>query len=162
MTKGKPWTPQEEAQLSTLAAANMHVEEIAQKLEKTPGAVFLKCHRLGLKLQSSGYTDTAVSIPHTLPSIEETMKVLAGALKAAVKPGLNRVEVQRLQTVSTIAKTYKELLSDYINYRSIEDKLNEMEEQNARLLREIEQLKEAKSKSASSDSTSQPNSAPVA
>ena len=77
--------------------------------------------------------------------------MLAGALKTAVKPGLNKVEIQRLQAVATIAKTYKEILSDYINYREIEDKLKEMEEENARLLRE-----------RSPNNTTQPNPAPVA
>ena len=43
--------------------------------------------------------------------------MFAGALKVAVKPGLDKVEVQRLQAVATIAKTYKELLTDYIDYR---------------------------------------------
>jgi Tfp pilus assembly protein PilO len=62
--------------------------------------------------------------------------MLAGALKAAVKPGLDRVEVQRLQAIATISKTYKELLTDYINYREIETKLKEMEERNAQLLKE--------------------------
>jgi len=62
--------------------------------------------------------------------------MLAGALKTAVKPGLDKIEVQRLQAVSTIAKTYKEILADYINYREIENKLKEMEELNAKLLKD--------------------------
>ena len=77
-----------------------------------------------------------MSIPKELLSVEDALKMLAGALKTAVKPGLNKVEVQRLQAVSSIAKTYKELLADYINYREIENKLREMEELNARLLKE--------------------------
>jgi hypothetical protein len=80
--------------------------------------------------------DSSVPIPRELPSVEETLKMLAGALKTAVKPGLDKVEVQRLQAVATIAKTYKELLADFINYREIEIKLKEMEELNARLLKE--------------------------
>ena len=47
--------------------------------------------------------------PRELPSVEEALKMLAGALKASVKPGLNRLEVQRLQVVANISKTYKEL-----------------------------------------------------
>jgi hypothetical protein len=68
--------------------------------------------------------------------------MLAGALKTAVKPGLDRVEVQRLQAVATIAKTYKKILADYIDYRQIESKLKEMEELNARLLKERSQDRE--------------------
>jgi pyruvate formate-lyase activating enzyme-like uncharacterized protein len=89
-----------------------------------------------LKLQAKGYVNTSVQLPRELPSVEEALKMLAGALKTAVKPGLDRVEVQRLQAIATIAKTYKELLADYINYREIETKLKEMEELNARLLKE--------------------------
>jgi hypothetical protein len=71
--------------------------------------------------------------------VDEALRMLAGALKAAVKPGLDRVEVQRLQAIATISKTYKELLTDYINYREIETKLKEMAEQNAQLLKERSQ-----------------------
>jgi hypothetical protein len=93
---------------------------------------------------------TSLSIPRDLPSVEETLRLLAGALKTAVQPGLNRVEVQRLQAVSTIAKAYKEALAEYINYREIEKKLKEMEELYAQVLREKSQ-----------GSSTQPNSAPV-
>ena len=58
---------------------------------------------------------------------------MAGALKASVKPGLNRLEVQRLQAVANISKAYKELVVDYAHYRDVELKLKEMEEQNAQL-----------------------------
>ena len=136
MTKGKRWTVHEEAELKTLVEANTHVEVIAAKFGKKPGAIFIKCQRLGLKLQAKGYVNTSVSLPRELPSVEEALRMLAGALKTAVKPGLDKVEVQRLQAVATIAKTYKELLADFINYREIENKLKETEEQNARLLKE--------------------------
>ena len=66
-------------------------------------------------------------LPDELPSVEETLKELAGALKAAKEPGLNKVEVQRLQAIATLARTYKEILADYINYREVEDKLNDMQ-----------------------------------
>ena len=151
MTKGKRWTVQQEAELKTLVEANTQVDDIAAKFGKKPGAIFIKCQRLGLKLQSKGYVTSSVSIPRELPSVEEALRMLAGALKTAVKPGLSKVEVQRLQAVATIAKTYKETLADYINYREIETKLKEMEELNARLL-----------KDKASNSSTQPDSASVA
>jgi hypothetical protein len=49
--------------------------------------------------------------------------MLAGALKAACKPGLDKVEVQRLQVVATLARAYKDILADYVNYRSLEVEL---------------------------------------
>ena len=151
MTKGKQWTAQEEAELKTLVEANATIQDIAAKLQKTPGAIVLKSHRLGLKLQTKGYINNSVALPRELPSIEETLKMLAGALKTAITPGLDRIEVQRIQAIATIAKTYQELLADYINYRQIETKLREMEELNAQLLKERSQ-----------NSTPQPDSHPVA
>ncbi len=129
----KKWTPQQETELQALVAADAEIEEIAAKFQKTPSAIMLKCQRLGLPLKAKGYVKGSVSLPRELPSVEEALRILAGALRAAVKPGLDRVEVQRLQAIATISRTYKELLTDYINYKEIEDKLKEMEEQNAQL-----------------------------
>ena len=151
MPKGKHWSPQEEIELKTLIEANTRVEEISAKLGKTPGAIIIKCQRLGLRLQSKGSLESSVSIPRELPSVEESLLMLAGALKSAVKPGLDKVEVQRLQAVANIAKTYNEILSKYINYREIETKLKDVEELNAQLLKE-----------RSSNVTPQRDPAPVA
>ena len=148
---GKKWTAQQESELKTLVEANAEIEEIAAKLQKTPGAIIVKCQRLGLPLKAKGYAKSPIILPRELPSVEEALRMLAGALKAAVKPGLDRVEVQRLQAIATISKTYKELLTDYINYREIETKLKEMAEQNAQLLKEKSQ-----------NPTPKPDTAPVA
>jgi hypothetical protein len=136
---GKKWTAEQEAELQKLIESDTGIAEIAVKIGKTPGAVIVKCQRLGLPLKASGYVKSSVALPRELPSVEEALRMLAGALKAAVKPGLDRVEVQRLQAIATISKTYKELLTDYINYREIEAKLKEMEELNAQLLKEKSQ-----------------------
>jgi hypothetical protein len=151
MTRGKQWTTQQETELKTLVEANKNLEEIAAVLQKTPGAIIIKCQRLGIKPRTEGYVDTSIPLPKELPSVEEALKMLAGALKTAVKPGLNKIEVQRLQAIATIAKTYKELLADYINYREIEAKLKEMEELNAKLLKE-----------RAADVSSKPNPSPMA
>jgi hypothetical protein len=136
MTKCKKWTLQQETQLKNLIETNIPMDEIANQLNKTPGAIILKSQRLGLNLNTNGYIDKPIPIPRHLPSVEETLKILAGALKESTKPGLNRLEVNRIQAITTIAKTYKELISDYINYRALELKLKEMEQENARLLKE--------------------------
>ena len=148
---GKKWSAQQEAELQALVEANTEIQDIAAKFQKTPGAIIVKCQRLGLPLKASGYVKSSVCLPRELPSVEEALRMLAGALRAAVKPGLDRVEVQRLQAIATISKTYKELLTDYINYKEIEAKLKEMEEQNAQLLKE-----------RSPSPTPQPNPTPVA
>jgi len=142
---GKIWVAQEEAELKALVEANLNVIDIAAKLKKTPKAVITKCERLGLQLQTEGYVNTSIPIPRELPSIEEALKMLAGALKASVKPGLNRLEVQRLEAVANISKMYKELLADYVHYRDVERKLKEMEEQNAQLQKTLKEIKERSS-----------------
>jgi type III secretory pathway component EscV len=81
-------------------------------------------------------TPSNIPLPKELPSVEETLKKLAAALETACTPGLDRVEVQRLQVVATLSKTYKELLADYLNYREIEAKLNDMEAKYDALLKE--------------------------
>ena len=88
---------------------------------------------MGLPI-SGQVTAAAIPLPAELPSVEETLKKLAGALEAASAPGLSKVEVQRLQVVATLARAYKEILADYINYREIEAKLNDMEAKYAALL----------------------------
>ena len=72
---------QEEAELKALIEANANVDEIATKLQKTPGAVIVKCQRLGLQLQVKGYVNTSVALPKELPSIEEATKDIGGCLE---------------------------------------------------------------------------------
>jgi hypothetical protein len=129
-----PWTVEEESLLKALVEAKTPLSVMAVKLGRKPGAVMLKCRRLGLSCSES--TAEAILLPEELPSVEEALKMLAGALKAACASGLSRVEVQRLQVVATLAKAYKEILSDYINYREIEARLNSMEAKYAALLRQ--------------------------
>lgn len=133
--KGKPWTIEEETELKTLIEAKTPIELIATKLKRKPSAIYVKCLRLGLTDKPS-ITPSSVPLPEELPSVEETLRKLATALETASTPGLDRVEVQRLQVIATLAKTYKEILADYINYREIEVKLNDMEAKYATLLKD--------------------------
>jgi hypothetical protein len=139
---GKIWTAQQEAELKTLVEADSNVDEIAAKLQKNPKAIITKAQRLGLQLQAEGYLNTSIAIPKELLSVEEALKMLAGALKASIKPGLNRLDVQRLEAVANISKTYKDLLADYVHYRDVERKLKEMEEQNAQLKHALKEIQE--------------------
>jgi hypothetical protein len=142
---GKVWTAQQEAELCALVEAKSGVDMIAAKLGKSPKAVVIKCQRMGLQLESEGYVNASIVMPKELPSVEETARILAGALKASVKPGLSRVEVQRLQTVANISKAYKELIVDFVHYREVEAKLNVVVEQNAKLQQTLKELKQQKS-----------------
>jgi hypothetical protein len=147
---GKVWTSEQEAELRALVESKSGVEVIAVKLGKSPKAVITKCQRMDLALECGGYVSTTMSIPKDLPSVEMTARILAGALKASVKPGLSRVEVQRLQTVANISKAYKELIVDLAHYREVEAKLNLVVEQNKKLKQSIEELKGQRSKNDAS------------
>ncbi|MCL5878167.1 MAG: hypothetical protein M1540_10195 [Candidatus Bathyarchaeota archaeon] len=133
MTKGTPWTVEEELQLKKLVQAKTPLSAIAATLGRTAQATLVKCQRLGLEPLGHETTLT-LPLPAELPSVEETLKKLAGALEAATAPGLSKVEVERLQVVATLARAYKDILSDYLNYREVEAKLNDMEVKYAALL----------------------------
>jgi hypothetical protein len=137
--KGKPWTVEDEQKLANLVKEKKPLDVIAEALGKSPEATRKKIERLHLEvvdqtLQSR--TTTSIPLPKELPSVEEALKMLAGALKAACKSGLDKVEVQRLQVIATLARTYKDILADYINYREIETKLLDLEAKYAKLLAE--------------------------
>ena len=134
MPRGKPWSLEEETKLKQLIALGQSLESIASQMGKTPNAIYQKCLKLGLvEEENSTATSSSITLPKELPSVEEALKILAGALKASSKASLDRVEVQRLQVVATLARTYKDLLADYIGYRQIETKLVELEAKYAEL-----------------------------
>jgi hypothetical protein len=137
---GRVWTTQEEEVLRSLLSSGSGVNVIAAQLKKTPLSVIRKCERLGLTIAGNDCANMAIVIPKTLPSMEETARILAAALKASVKPGLSRVEVQRLNTVANISKAYKELIVDFAHYREVEAKLNTVVEQNAKLEQALKEI----------------------
>ncbi|MGB9960296.1 MAG: hypothetical protein ACPLKQ_07245 [Candidatus Bathyarchaeales archaeon] len=71
--------------------------------------------------------------PHTLPSLEEVLLLLAGALKKAAEPGLGKTELQRLSAIAALYKAYESGLEKYVDYRQIEAKLLELEKKYAEL-----------------------------
>jgi len=140
MTKGKPWTPDEETKLKDLVQAGENLDKIAAKLGRRREAVAMKATRLGLQVvvvtskeKKPTTTSLTVQLPQELPSQEEALKMLAGAFKTATKPGLTRVEVHRLKVLSTIARAYDLLLANYVRYREIETRLTELEQKYAQL-----------------------------
>jgi hypothetical protein len=63
-------------------------------------------------------------IPEDLPSVEDQLRVLAAALDELKKPDLEQNDVLRLRAVIQGVKTCKELFVDYVNYRGIEEKVD--------------------------------------
>lgn len=139
--KGKPWPKKELEKLVELVEAKQPLDVIAAQFpDRSEGAIKLKIRRLGLEVvvrnSCVGTTTSKLRIPEELPSVEDALKILAGALKTAAKSGLDKVEVQRLKVTATLAKTYKELFADYVHYREIEAKLVELEAKYAKLAEE--------------------------
>jgi hypothetical protein len=130
--KGKPWSVDEERQLRKLREDGKTVAEIASRIKKSEGAVKQKLARLGMKQvvvtsQNSVVTTTSeLIIPEELPSVEDQLKVLAAALDELKRPDLEQNDVLRLRTVIQGVKTYKELFVDYVNYRALEHKVEEL------------------------------------
>jgi hypothetical protein len=143
--KGKPWTINQEKKLRQLVEARNSVDVIARELKMSKGAVRKKLGRLGLQVvvvqkstDSRTTTSNKIVLPKELFSVEEALKMLAGALKKACEPGLDKVEVQRLQVVATLARTYKEILADYLDYRGVEAQLLEMRQKYAELAKKTQ------------------------
>ena len=85
--KGKPWSVEEEMKLKVLVESKNSLEDIAAELDKTSDAVLKKCLRLGLKVVGSRSlkTTTFIPMPKDLLSVEETLRMLAGALEVSCR-----------------------------------------------------------------------------
>ena len=150
---GKPWSRDDEETLIQMIQSGENTQAIAERLGKTDHAIYEKARRLGVSVSvtkgASTLTSTEISLPQELPTAEEALKMIAAALKAATRPGLDKVEVLRLQTLATIARTYDNLLANYIRYRQIETKVIELEQKYAHLT-----TQESKNTTPQSDNTS--------
>lgn len=141
MVKGKPWPLDDEMRLKgwfTSGATNLRVIAFSLDGKYTENAIYQKLLDLGLlkeeedrKKHSS--SSPKLELPEELPSVEETLKTLSAALKALENPGLEKTDVFRLKCIISGAKVYKELLTDYINYRGLEAELLELREKYAEL-----------------------------
>jgi hypothetical protein len=141
--KGRPWTVEVEKKLRRLVEAGVSVREISGEFKKSMGAVKRKIERLRLEVvvpDPAGLRTTTseeITLPKVLFSVEEALAMLAGALKRSCEAGLEKVEVQRLQVVATLARNYKEILADYLDYRGVEQELLELRHKYAELSKKI-------------------------
>ena len=86
--KGKPWGPEQEKQLRELVESETPLDVVAVNLGLSVGAVKKKCGRLGLEVvvpvcRKTKTTTTAIKLPAELPSVEDALRKLAGALETA-------------------------------------------------------------------------------
>lgn len=146
MPKGKPWSKEDELKLRELVEAGTPLKVIAAELGKSVNAIRQKIMRLGLEVEKQGRgvacsTTSKLDMARLkeLPPVAEALKLLAIALKSASEPGLDMIEIQRLNTVATLARTYETLLARFMQYREIEKRLVELEAKYVRLAKQTEE-----------------------
>jgi hypothetical protein len=141
LVKGKPWEINEVRQLTQLVEEGKSIEEISKIMVKTLDSIRQKVFDLDLKVKivkekrqpvfpqkKHGFFSSKLELPADLPTVEEALQILAAALRKGAEAGLSKDEVGRLQVVATLAKTYKELFADYVDYRGIEAELVDLSE----------------------------------
>jgi hypothetical protein len=140
--RGKPWPVDDEKHLKDWflsGTKDLRVLSFSFDGRYSENAVYQKLLDLGLlreeeeerKKQSS--SSFKLELPKELPSVEETLMTLSGALKALDNSLLEKTDIFRLKCIISGAKVYKELLADYINYRGLEAELLELREKYAEL-----------------------------
>lgn len=149
MTKGKPWDLNEIRQLRLLVEEGKGIDEISQIMVKTKESVRQKLMALGLKVlkeqqqpvieKNECCCSSKLELPADLPTVEEALQILAAAMRKGTEAGLDKIEVQRLHVVATLAKTYKELFADYLDYRGLEAELVEFKEKYALLSKKLKE-----------------------
>jgi len=137
----KTWKTTEEKELidefKKAGCTPSAIPVLAKRFNRSPDAVREKLKRLGLNVVGAKLElTTTFEIPKILPSLEEVLLLLAGALKKAAEPGLGKTELQRLETIATLYKAYESGLEKYVNYRQVEAKLVELEKKYAELAKQ--------------------------
>jgi hypothetical protein len=144
MTKGKPWPADDERKLRdwyTSGTTDLGVLAFSFNGDYTEEAIRQKLIKLGLvkeqqqQKNSNCCCSTQLELPEELPSIEETLKMLAAALEALKTPGLDKAEVLRLRGIIAGAKVYQERFAEYVHYREMEEELMGARKKIAELLK---------------------------
>ncbi|HLE74912.1 MAG TPA: hypothetical protein VI864_02580 [Candidatus Bathyarchaeia archaeon] len=141
--KGKPWAPEDEKKLKDLfksGIVDFGVLASSLKGKYSEEGVRQKLMKLGLlkeqqQRKNVSCCSSKLVLPEELPSVEEALKTLSAALKLLEKPGLSKAEIQRLRSIISGVKIYKELFADYVNYRGLEAELFELREKYAELVK---------------------------
>jgi hypothetical protein len=142
MLKWKRWTKKDVQKLQQLAKEKESWETIAAALGRSVEAVQQKARRLGVDVvvptsPTPPVTTTTMELDsRELISVQEALEILAAALKAAKKEGLDSIEIQRLNAVATLARTYENMFARFMQYREIEKRVVELEAKYERLAKE--------------------------
>jgi len=144
MPKWRKWKKKDVQQLQQLAKEGKSWEVIAAELGRSVEAVQKKANRLGVDVvvqtpppTSPPTTTTTVKLDSKeLISVQKALELLSAALQKAAEEGLDNIEIQRLNTVATLARTYENLFARFMQYREIEKRVVELEAKYARLAEE--------------------------
>ena len=142
---GRLWRSEEEQLLRQLWESGVHdLELLAEKIDRSKGAIREKINRMGLRvvISAAQKTTTSVSLQEPLLTHEEVLQVLAGAIKKGGAPEVDKLELMRLRVLIDAAKTYDSVLEKFERWVEIEAQLMEMGEK-------IAQLQKAKKANAS-------------
>lgn len=137
----KTWKVEEEkALVQEFKKAGCHqsaLPQLAKRFDRSPEAIAKKLARLGLNVVGAKIEmTTTIPAVKNLPSLEEVLKIVAGALEKAKEPGLGKTELQRLDTIATLYKAYESGLEKFVRYQEIEKKLLELEKKYEDLVNE--------------------------
>jgi len=128
--------------LRQLVGEGCSLKEIATGLDRSIEAVRMKMRRLGLNVVDHTPSPPPRSTTNELENsgelitVQEALEILAAALKVAKKEGLDSIEIQRLNAVATLARTYENLFARFMQYREIEKRVVELEAKYERLAKE--------------------------
>ena len=139
---GKPYKTEEEQLLRQLWESGVHDFTIlAEKINRPEGGIKEKLRRMGLLVvvqkPRKKHTTTSIPLGKKLMTHEKVLQVLAGAIKKASEPGLDKLEIMRLKILVDAAKTYDSVLEKFEGWVEIEERLSEMG-------KKIEELQRAK------------------
>ena len=126
MTKGKPWSTKDERKLAEMLKEGKQVSQIAAYFYKTEDSIKKKMKRLRLEVVVCQIQRTTTSNDEDLPSVQDVLLKLSKALEDLETFGLDRSETLRLRSIIQGVKTYKELYADFVNYRALEQKVEEL------------------------------------
>ena len=130
------WTRKEEAKLLDLVTTGVKdLKVLADRLGRTPEAVRKKLDRMGVVVdQQKNQRTTTTAIAETdLPTHEQALKLLAGALEALREPAQDKLELQRLRLLVDTIQTYDSVLEKFERWVELESRLLAMGEKIAEL-----------------------------
>jgi aspartate aminotransferase-like enzyme len=131
MTKGKPWTRLEERNLREMIEKGANIEGLAEAFNREPDAIRMKLNRMGLKVvvqkSQKHRTTTSTVLPKSIITHEKALRILAGALHDLKKPGLDKLELQRLRILVDAVEAYDSVLEKFEGWVEIENRLVEMD-----------------------------------